>query len=98
MRAADAADCLYLHDLSVARRARGSGVAALLIEQFFACMHRLGLAQARLTAVNGSAPYWARRGFQALPVQGPLAALIEGYGPDARYMAFQRAGSAAAGP
>ncbi len=79
-------DCLYLHDLSVARQARGTGVAAALIDQFWACMQARGLLRACLTAVNDSSAYWARRGFQVMPAAGPLDARIASYGTGARYM------------
>lgn len=70
-------ECLHLHDLALARSARGQGLA----EQ--AVAHLRGVAGAlplTLVAVDGSAPLWRRFGF--LEVPGSAAS----YGADALYM------------
>jgi ribosomal protein S18 acetylase RimI-like enzyme len=79
-------DCLYLHDLSVSPRARGSGVAEALVEAFLSRLKQLGFTQARLTAVNDSADYWARHGFEIAAPSGPAMDRIATYGEGARYM------------
>lgn len=81
-----APDCLYLHDLSVSRRARGSGVADALVEAFLSRLRQLRLPRACLTAVNRSSPYWARHGFQAVPPSDRVFDSLSSYGPDAQYM------------
>ena len=79
-------DCLYLHDLSVAPAARGTGVAEALIEAFLSRLKQLGFSQARLTAVNDSAAYWARHGFEVASPSGTAMDRVATYGEGARYM------------
>jgi ribosomal protein S18 acetylase RimI-like enzyme len=81
-------DCLYLHDLSVARCARGTGVAKLLIEAFLLVLKQHGLAKACLTAVNNSSSYWERYGFQVVLPAGKVGERVSTYGVGARYMVF----------
>lgn len=86
-----APDCLYLHDLSVARRARGAGVADALIAQFLRALGQLGLPRACLTAVNDSTRYWTRHGFEVVASggAGPLGDRVATYGAGAQYMVRQ---------
>ena len=79
-------DCLYLHDLSVTPRARGTGVAEALIEAFLSRLKQLGFTQARLTAVNDSADYWARHGFEVATPSATARDQVATYGEGARYM------------
>ena len=87
----------YLHDVALLPAARGLGAPAALL----ACLReRAAAASLRalsLTAVNGSAPYWRRQGFEAVPATGPkqLEKLL-GYGPDARLMVCAVASAAPA--
>lgn len=81
-------DCLYLHDLSVSRRARGLGVADALIDEFLLTLTQLRLPQACLTAVNNSCDFWARRGFQIVPPSGRINDRLATYGHGAQYMAL----------
>jgi len=81
-----APDSLYLHDLAVHPRARGSGVAGMLIGAYFDRLQRQGLAFACLTAVNGSSAYWARYGFRVVAPGSADAARLATYGEGARYM------------
>ncbi|WP_084545215.1 GNAT family N-acetyltransferase [Derxia gummosa] len=79
-------DCLYLHDLAIAPHARGQGVADALVDAFVMCLRDLRLPRAALTAVQGSAAFWARHGFS--PVDDGLlpAAKLASYGAGACYM------------
>ena len=84
-----APDCLYLHDLSVAPRSRGCGVAEALIAAFFAKLTQLQFTQARLTAVNSSSTYWTRHGFQPAPVSSLASERMATYGTGALYMVWR---------
>jgi ribosomal protein S18 acetylase RimI-like enzyme len=81
-----ASDCLYLHDLSVSRLARGAGVAKILIEAFLLALQQLRLPRACLTAVNNSGSYWARYGFQTVLLSDNASDSIATYGAGAQYM------------
>lgn len=76
----------YVHDLSVAPHARGTGVGKALLETCRAAHPDVGRSE--LIAVEGAAAYWARLGWAA--VEAPpaaLAAKVAAYGPEAVYMA-----------
>jgi GNAT superfamily N-acetyltransferase len=59
------ADCLYLHDAVVAPAARNARLGSALVLRLRALARAHGLAALALTAVRGSASYWARHGFTA---------------------------------
>jgi ribosomal protein S18 acetylase RimI-like enzyme len=79
-------NCLYLHDLSVSRRVRGTGVAAALIQAFLQALKRHCLPKACLTAVNDSSSYWERYGFQVVSPSGQVRDRLATYGSGATYM------------
>jgi predicted N-acetyltransferase YhbS len=79
-------DCLYLHDLAVTRSARKLRTGHALVEAFLAQLRASGLGRASLVAVQGSAPYWERYGFRAVPPSGPLKAKLATYGDSVLYM------------
>jgi predicted N-acetyltransferase YhbS len=79
-------DCLYLHDLAVAPRARKSGAGRVLVEAFLAQLRGSSLGRASLIAVQNSAPYWARYGFRAVPPSDALQARLSSYGVRVVYM------------
>ena len=84
-----AANALYLHDLAVHPRARGSGAAAALVAAYF---HTLRQSQARfgcLTAVNQSSTYWERHGFRSTAVANAEAGCMDTYGEGAQYMSLR---------
>ncbi|HEX2010925.1 MAG TPA: GNAT family N-acetyltransferase, partial [Roseateles sp.] len=83
---------LYLHDMAVAPEARALGLAGRLLAQAEQRAGVLGLAELALVAVQGSEPYWQRRGFAtlgALPAR--LAAKLTSFGEQARFMRRQLA-------
>ena len=93
-----AADALYLHDLALAPAARGSGAGQALVERTLAVGAQLGLQRALLVAIQGSAPYWQRQGFDLLDPSSPaLRAKLASYGADAQLMQRPLAGSVDAG-
>lgn len=80
-------DCLYLHDLAIARQARGSGVAGQLIKQALAAAEAMKLRHAALVSVQGAQPFWAKHGFRPAAVDDPKQAKNLGsYPPPACYM------------
>ena len=81
-----ATDVLYIHDLAVAPPGRGLKIGSRLVEQAFALGRRDGLSQAELVAVGGAATYWRTLGFFTSDTSSTIAAIINGYGPDAQWM------------
>jgi predicted N-acetyltransferase YhbS len=79
-------DCLYLHDLAVAPRARNSGTGRALVGTFLAQLAASGLGRASLIAIQNSASYWQRYGFRAVPPSAPLKARLATYGEGVAYM------------
>lgn len=75
----------YIHDLALAPEARGTGAAALVIDALADLASKTGLPMMSLIAVNGSAGFWQRQGFEA--VHDPLLdSKLRSYSDDARYM------------
>ncbi len=77
----------YLHDVALLPAARGLGAPAALL----ACLREraaaAGLQSLYLTAVNKSAPYWRRQGFEEVPAKdAKQREKLRSYGPDARLM------------
>lgn len=80
-------ECWYVHDLSVAPAARGTGVTQALLERGAEEARRLGLERSELIAVAGAAPFWEKQGWQAARSITPaLAAKVAGYGAQAVFM------------
>jgi predicted N-acetyltransferase YhbS len=77
-----APDTLYLHDLAVAPRAAGQGVARLLVDAVLA--RAGGMRHSALVSVQDSRRFWESLGY--LPAAGDAAALAT-YPADALYMA-----------
>ena len=61
-----ATDTVFLHDLAVARAARGSGVAAGLCAKVEAWARRCGARSISLVALAAAVPYWRRNGYAAV--------------------------------
>lgn len=79
-------DCLYLHDLSVHPFARGSGVARALIDCFFARCAQWQMRRTCLVAVQNSAPYWQRFGFQTVAITPTLQNKLDSYPSGAEFL------------
>lgn len=80
-----AADTFYLHDLALLPAGRGTGAARTIVGSMVEHARRGGFSSMRLTAVNGSAPFWRRFGFV---VEDNIQAAddLRSYGEDARLM------------
>jgi GNAT superfamily N-acetyltransferase len=77
-------DTLYLHDLAVAPRAAGQGVARRLVARLHDDAARRGLRHAALVSVQDSLAFWESLGY--VPAAGDDAALAT-YPGAAHYMA-----------
>ncbi|MFG3255611.1 GNAT family N-acetyltransferase [Streptomyces sp. NPDC048172] len=75
---------LHLHDLAVAERFRGAGLARRLLERLDATARSERYERISLIAVAGSAPFWSARGFHPHREVG----LPASYGTDATYMSM----------
>ncbi|MBQ2649113.1 MAG: GNAT family N-acetyltransferase [Achromobacter sp.] len=82
------ADHWFLHDCAVAPSAQGLGVGQALLRTAAGRATQAGLRRASLVSLGSAVGYWLRHGYA--PVAGggrDLAAKLEGYGPQASYMA-----------
>jgi GNAT superfamily N-acetyltransferase len=77
------ADTLYLHDLAVAPRVAGQGVARRLVGRVLAHGAGRGLAWSALVSVQDSRRFWESMGYACVPIG---AGTLAGYPPDALYM------------
>jgi predicted N-acetyltransferase YhbS len=81
----DAPDTLYLHDLAVAPRAAGAGLARRLVEELLAAARLDGRRHSALVAVQGSAAFWSAFGYA--PHAGAVdATVMATYPPGAAYL------------
>lgn len=83
----EAPDCWYVHDLALAARTRGAGVADRLYAAALTQAQRLHLHVSALVAVQGSQGFWARFGYTPAADVSPLIATkLAGYGDGACFM------------
>jgi GNAT superfamily N-acetyltransferase len=59
-----ATDCLHLHDIAIAPRARGQRLVGAALAALVPVARDAGLSAITLVAVHGTAPLWARHGFR----------------------------------
>jgi GNAT superfamily N-acetyltransferase len=85
-RVARAADCLYLHDLAVARRAAGRGVGPLLVRQALGCAESAGLKVSALVSVQASKAFWLHQGYCVSTPEPEESIKLDSYPGDAVYM------------
>jgi len=80
-------DTLYLHDLAVAPRAHGRGLARSLVARLLARARRDGLTASALVSVQDTAAFWTALGYEASEANCPAArAALASYPGVARYM------------
>jgi GNAT superfamily N-acetyltransferase len=75
----------YLHDLALMPEVRRSGAAAQAVTALIEQARTERLPSLTLVAVNGSAGFWRRQGFEAVP-DGLPAEKLRSYGNDAQFM------------
>lgn len=82
------ADHWFLHDCAVAPSAQGLGVGQALLRTAAEHATQAGLQRASLVSLGSAVGYWLRHGYAPVAAGGrELAAKLEGYGPQASYMA-----------
>lgn len=82
------ADHWFLHDCAVAPSAQGLGVGQALLRAAAEYATQAGLQRASLVSLGSAVGYWLRHGYAPVAAGGrELAAKLEGYGPQASYMA-----------
>ncbi|WP_051933268.1 GNAT family N-acetyltransferase [Massilia sp. BSC265] len=85
--AAPDADTLYLHDLALAPRAHGRGLARWLVGHLLAQAREQGLNASALVSVQDTAGFWTALGYEAAGTSCPEArAALASYAGGARYM------------
>jgi GNAT superfamily N-acetyltransferase len=83
----DTPDCWYVHDMALAPRTRGAGVASQLYAAALLSAQSLGLRASALVAVQQSQGFWARFGYTVTTDISPLiSAKLAGYGDGAVFM------------
>lgn len=81
------ADTLYLHDLAVAPRGKGRGLARALVGRVLDRAHTQGLHASALVSVQDTRGFWTALGYRAALLDCPLArAALAGYPGAACYM------------
>lgn len=96
---APAADTLYLHDLALAPRATGGGLARRLVQHLLAQARQEGWRWSALVSVQDTAGFWSALGYRASPDQGPDArAALATYPGTAHYMTKRLTGPGAPWP
>lgn len=81
------ADCLYLHDLAVSRRASGRGIGPALVRKNLEQARTQKLRYSALVSVQESEAFWARLGYAAhTELEPPQAHNLASYQIPAVYM------------
>jgi ribosomal protein S18 acetylase RimI-like enzyme len=93
------ADTLYLHDLAVAPRALGRGLARRLVGHLLAGAPARGLDSSALVSVQDTAGFWAALGYRVADPGHPGAgAALASYPGGAQYMTRRLTGPGAPWP
>lgn len=80
-------DTIYLHDLAVARRVAGAGVAGALVHLAWRTGIGMGIYRSSLVSVQDSQPFWHRHGYGALGLMDQMQQThLATYGSAANYM------------
>lgn len=80
-------DTLYLHDLALAPRVHGRGLARRLVEHLLEHARGAGIEASSLVSVQDTAAFWTALGYVETGVDGPQArAALATYPGVARYM------------
>lgn len=79
-------DCLYLHDLAVARRAAGRRIGPTLVDEALSQARRQRLRFSALVSVQESATFWRRLGYSPQQPDVEHAEHLVSYQVPATYM------------
>jgi ribosomal protein S18 acetylase RimI-like enzyme len=86
----DEPDCIYLHDVGIAKSMKGRGVGSTVVSTFMAFARAKGFAAISLVAVMASRGFWEKHGFaMAALADAEAQSLASHYGPDACYMTIE---------
>ena len=78
---------LYVHDLAVARRAKGSGVGRALVRLACAQARAEGLSHSSLVSIQASREFWKKHGYAVVSDLDPQQiSNLESYGDEGYYM------------
>ena len=86
-------DSYYLHDIALLPSAQGRGAAKALAELLATLAWESGFTVIQLCAVNGSASFWQRQGFEKIDAP-ELASTLASYGADVHFMSRDLSGNA----
>ncbi|WP_354551539.1 GNAT family N-acetyltransferase [Kaistia defluvii] len=75
----------YIHDLALLPETRGQGAGSAIVRILLDGARRSGCPDVSLVAVNDSAGFWGRHGFQTVSIPA-LDAKLRSYDDDARFM------------
>jgi ribosomal protein S18 acetylase RimI-like enzyme len=75
----------YIHDLALLPETRGQGAGSAIVRLLLDGARQSGCPDVSLVAVNDSAGFWGRHGFQTVSVPA-LDAKLRSYDEDARFM------------
>ena len=78
-------EVLYLHDLALTPAVRGQGWSKPAVADVVGMARAAGLPALALVAVNDAVAFWRGHGFEVSDTPA-MAAKLESYGADARYM------------
>jgi GNAT superfamily N-acetyltransferase len=79
------AETYYIHDIALLPESQGGGAAGRIVEALAAHAWARDFPNISLIAVNGSVPFWARRGFHIVAVP-EIESKLRGYEDAARFM------------
>lgn len=82
------ADQYYVHDVAILPKSRGGSLASIGINNILAVAK--DYPSTCLISVYGTASFWGRFGFVAVPIDEALSSKLRGYGHDATYLVRQR--------
>lgn len=83
----ETADCLYLHDLAVSRRAGGRGIGPALVQRLLEQGRASRLRYSALVSVQDSQSFWSRQGYaEHTELDARQQHNLESYGVPAVYM------------
>ena len=79
------ADTYYIHDIALLGQSRGQDAARAILNQIIALARQSGFTNLSLVAVNNSAPFWRKHGFEIVP-DAALDRKLKSYDAQARFM------------
>ncbi|HWK96294.1 MAG TPA: GNAT family N-acetyltransferase [Pseudolabrys sp.] len=79
------ADTYYIHDIALLRQSRGQDAARAILNQIIALARQSGFKNLSLIAVNGSAVFWRKHGFEIVQ-DAALDEKLKSYDAQARFM------------